>query len=294
MSDNATISNNIVNISGSNAYATSSIGILIISDTICTNNKIIGMENIGINIYRYNCIVENNIIIDCDGHSIQTTGDGSICDNQIINSGADGIYVSYDSDVSLNGMLIITGNTIDDATSEGINTYDGIVGYTIISDNIINNTGSFAVKCKDNTKIDNNFINNTGASAIYLHDGKDNSVTGNTIYDGVDWEVVEDANADENLITDNVFPTGGTFSIVGSSTEIYDNIGYTNEQNPFYTVEYDGSYFFNLTARLTPSTFLIPCFGTPPLAVNGQMYLDTGNYSLAIYYDGVWHWHEEV
>jgi len=50
----------------------------------------------------------------------------------------------------------------------------------------------------------------------------------------------------------------------------------------------------NVTGILSPTFFLIPCYGAPPAAVNGMMYLHTGNNSLVVYYAGSWHWYEET
>ena len=49
----------------------------------------------------------------------------------------------------------------------------------------------------------------------------------------------------------------------------------------------------NVTGTLSPTLFLIPCYGELPAAVEGMFYFNTGNYSLSTYYDGAEHWHEE-
>lgn len=49
----------------------------------------------------------------------------------------------------------------------------------------------------------------------------------------------------------------------------------------------------NVTGTLSPTLFLIPCYGTPPATVSGMTYFNTVNNSLVVYYDGAWHFHEE-
>jgi len=49
----------------------------------------------------------------------------------------------------------------------------------------------------------------------------------------------------------------------------------------------------NVTGILSPTLFLIPVYGDPPIAIDGMMYFNTGNNSLVVYYDGAWHYHEE-
>ena len=152
--------------------------------------------------------------------------------------------------------------------------------YITITNCIINGYEGFPVrltsaKSTNITIVNNQFVNNRYTISNGINEHWHINIQGNS-FTGYDVDLMKGND------------TSGNYTIM-------NNLGVVNETSTIHQVQYvDDSYYYNITAQFAPTTFIIPCFGTPPVSVNGQMYLDTGNYSLAIYYDGAWHWHEEV
>ncbi|MGH9877693.1 MAG: right-handed parallel beta-helix repeat-containing protein, partial [Nitrososphaerales archaeon] len=181
-------------------------------------------------------IQDDNITLDCDGHTLDGTGTGSgvflngrmnvtvrnctitdfsdginldfsdsneIEDNMVTNSDNDGINL----DDSNNNTIY--HNTVTDSDDDGIRLDDS--NDNDVTNNNINNSGDDGIFCDDdcnNNTIEGNTIRNSDSDGIFFEDDvNDNEILNNIIInsggDGIEFDDDEDDGNDDNQIKGN-------------------------------------------------------------------------------------------
>ncbi|MDQ3094107.1 MAG: right-handed parallel beta-helix repeat-containing protein, partial [bacterium] len=166
-----------------------------------------------------NVSIIGNIINSNTWDGIWSDGTGTIISQNTIYGGFTAIFVA-------GNYTAITGNTISDAIGYGMDIesdYNTITGNTIK-----NSDNGISIFNSGNTVSGNNIYNSGGATGndgIYISNGDNNSITGNTITDTsctttcyAIW--ISNAGAQNNYLADNVFSTtSGTATINDTGTD---------------------------------------------------------------------------
>ncbi len=154
-----TISNNTIDTTGNSA-----IELVSCSDNTVSGNTITGAGDINISLLTAkNCTIADNICDASNGIKDDATSDNNIFKgNQLVNAPQVGIVILGDFDQIIanniedcqdNGIdvsgdnCLISSNTIDNPTGDGISISAGVNGEHLVSNNIINSAGSKGITC---------------------------------------------------------------------------------------------------------------------------------------------------
>jgi hypothetical protein len=191
---NNLISNNITRQNGSTGIwlGTSTVSNSVVTGNTSSNNTSSGIYVAGDN----NRITDNNMVSNF-AFSLSVFGSRNTVSANVMSG-----TTSYNLRVGSGSYNAVTGNTINSGTS-GIYLTSG--NYSVISDNVITDTGSLG-----------------GTNGITISNSDSNSITGNKTYDGscssTCYSIELDATSDNNYIADNTFT-------VASGTPTINDLG---------------------------------------------------------------------
>jgi len=291
------------------------------SDDIVTNVKIVDCEffncDYGIffdgdndpSIIQY-ADVSHNYFQECEfSIFLDWVRNSSISNNRIISTvgGSDGVTLDNCMDVEVNDNVIIVAD-------KGVIELNDADFNSIYNNNLRHCGTPLTTAGGDTTTITPSLINQWTLAYTHIGDPWFNASAshGITSTNLLEWALAYNWIGDQFFNASDAYPLQASWMAAWNLTNIFDqdlnesdDVIFNKVSTPNIdtasgglNITSDDSYTrvtgdLNVTGTLSPTLFLIPCYGTPPATVSGMMYFNTGNNSLVVYYDGAWHYHEE-
>jgi len=164
-----------------------------------------------------------------------TSKNTKIDGNKVTNSASNGITAYVGSTISNN---IVDGACTVLTDGGGIYTNGRTAGYVPVNLRIEGNTvknvpldGAKGIYLDDSSSYVTVIKNNVSAtpSGLFIHDGSNNTVTGNTFFSNVKHHVALATTSSNNVFTNNIFNSTGselTFNLEGSNLQSYGTFDY--------------------------------------------------------------------
>lgn len=201
---NSTITGNTV--TGNNL----GIHVLYSENTLITENNVLNNDQTGICFYRSeNAIITNNKVTDNGGNGIESGSsmmNGYLAENEILNSGLNGIRLDWAANTT------ITGNKIQNSGENGIRVYES--RNNTISKNIIEDNKANGIYLQTYSFLNLILLNNITSNAKYgINTGQysaTNLIHHNNFIDNGD-QATTNLGETNTWGWDNGFPSGGNY-----------------------------------------------------------------------------------